>query len=55
MRLLSMLRAAMSFTMTAHLKFSSSCLVSRMCFIMVVLPAPRNPHSRDTGTRSSVT
>ena len=53
MRLLSMLRAAMSLTMTAHLKFSSECLVSRMCFNKVVLPAPRKPQSKETGRRSS--
>ena len=52
-RLLSMLRAAMSLTMTAHLNSSSSCFVSRMCFRRVVLPEPRNPQSRVTGTRFS--
>ena len=43
----------MSLTMTAHLKLSSVCLVSRMCFSKVVFPEPRNPQSRVTGTRPS--
>merc|ERR1719320_11060 len=50
----SILRAAMSLTMTAHLKSSSACLVSRICLSKVVFPAPRNPQSRDTGTGSTV-
>lgn len=50
-RLLSMFKAAMSFTMTAHLKFSSACLVSNICLSKVVLPAPRNPQSKETGKR----
>ena len=48
-RLLSMFRAAMSLTMTAHLKSSLACLVSKICLSRVVLPAPRNPHRRVTG------
>ena len=51
-RLLSMFSSAMSLTMTAQLKSSSECLVSRICFKSVVLPAPRNPQSRVTGTLS---
>ena len=52
-RLLSIFRVAISLTITAHLKPSSECLVSRTCFSKVVFPAPRNPHNRDTGRRSS--
>ena len=54
MRLLSMFNAAMSLTMTAHLKPSSECFVSNTCFSKVVLPAPRNPQSKVTGSRFSV-
>ena len=50
-RLLSMFKAAMSLTMTAHLKFSAACLVSNICLSKVVLPAPRNPQSKETGKR----
>lgn len=46
-----MFKAAMSLTMTAHLKFSSACLVSNICLSKVVLPAPRNPQSKETGNR----
>ena len=53
MRLLSMFRAAMSLTMTAHLKSSVACLVSKMCLSKVVLPAPRKPQRRVTGNRLS--
>ena len=52
-RLLSIFRVAISLTITAHLKPSSECFVSRTCFSKVVFPAPRNPHNRDTGRRSS--
>ena len=48
-----MLSSAMSLTMTAHLKSSSSCLVSRICFSRVVLPAPRKPQRSVMGTKSS--
>ena len=48
-----MFKAAMSLTMTAHLKPSSVCLVSSTCFSKVVLPAPRNPQRSETGRRSS--
>ena len=52
-RLLSIFRVAISLTITAHLKPSSECFVSRTCFSKVVFPAPRNPHNNDTGRRSS--
>merc|ERR1719317_1328198 len=39
----------MSLTITAHLNSSSECLDSSTCFSKVVFPAPRKPHSRDTG------
>ena len=39
--------------MTAHLKPSSACLVSKTCLSKVVFPAPRNPQSKETGNKSS--
>ena len=48
-----MFSSAMSFTMTAHLKFVSSCLFSRMNLSKVVLPEPRKPQRRVTGIRLS--